>query len=60
MQYPMSTKRLWIDCVHYVSESIISGNKQFIQESPKRIMTMIATPFGIILSIYTRKRAKNL
>ena len=60
MQYPMSTKRLWIDCVHYVSESIISGNKQFIQESPKRVMTMIATPFGIILSIYTRKRAKNL
>lgn len=60
MKYPMSKKRLWIDCIHYVSESIISGNKQFIQESPKRIMTVIAIPFGIILSIYTRKKAKNL
>lgn len=60
MKYPMSKKRLWIDCIHYVSESIISGNKQFIQESPKRIMTIIAIPFGIILSIYTRKKAKNL
>lgn len=60
MKYPMSKKRLWIDCIHYVSESIISGNKQFIQESPKRIMTVIAIPFGVILSIYTRKKAKNL
>lgn len=60
MKYPMSKKRLWIDCIHYVSESIISGNKHFIQESPKRAMTIIAIPFGILLSIYTRKRAKNL
>lgn len=60
MQYPESRKRLVIDCIHYVSESIISGNKQFIQESPKRAMTIISIPFGIILSIYSRKRAKNL
>lgn len=60
MKYPMSKKRLWIDCIHYVSESIISRNKEFIQESPKRVMTIIAIPFGIILSIYTRKKAKNL
>lgn len=60
MKYPMSTKRLWIDCIHYVSESIISGDKQFIKESPKQVMTIIAIPFGIILSIYTRKKARNL
>lgn len=60
MQYPMSVKRLWIDCIHYVSESIILKNKQFIKESPKPILTIFAIPFGIILSIYTRKRAKNL
>lgn len=60
MQYPMSAKRLWIDCIHYVSESIISRNKQFIKESPKQVLTIFAIPFGIILSIYTRKRAKKI
>lgn len=60
MQYPMSTKRLWIDCVHYVSESIIAGDKQYIKKSPKRFMTTIVIPFGILLSIYTKKKAKYL
>lgn len=60
MKYPMSTKRLWIDCIHYVSESIIAGDKQYIRKSPKRVMTIMALPFGIALSIYTKKRAKNL
>ena len=62
MKYPMSKKkkRLWIDSIHYVSESIISGNKRFLQESPKRAMTIIAIPFGLLLSIYTRNKAKNL
>lgn len=60
MQYPMSTKRLWIDCVHYISESIIARDKQYIKESPKRLMTIIAIPFGILLSIYTKEKAKYL
>lgn len=60
MQYPMSTKRLWTDCVHYVSESIIAGDKQYIKKSPKRFMTIIAIPFGILLSFYTKKKAKYL
>ena len=60
MKYPVSKKRFWVDCIHYVSESIISGNKCFIQESPKRAMTIISIPFGILLSIYTRKKVKNL
>ena len=60
MQYPMSTKRLWIDCVHYVSESIIAGDKQYIKKSPKRFMTIMALPFGMIFSIYTKKKARNL
>ena len=59
IQYPMSKKRLWIDCVHYVSESIIAGNKRYIKESPRRIMTIITVPFGILLSIYTKIKAKN-
>lgn len=60
MQYPMSKKRLWIDCIHYVSESIIAGDKQYIKKSPKRVMTIMAIPFGMAFSIYTKKKAKNL
>ena len=59
MKYSMSQKRLWIDCIHYVSESIIAGNKRYIKESPRRIMTIITVPFGILLSIYTKIKAKN-
>lgn len=60
MQYPMSKKRLWIDCIHYVSESIIAGDKQYIKKSPKRIMTLIVVPFGIALSIYTKRKAEKI
>lgn len=60
MQYPTSQKRLWIDCIHYVSESIIAGDKQYIKKSPKRIMTLIAVPFGIALSIYTKRKAEKI
>ena len=60
MEYPMSTKRLWIDCIHYVSESIIAGDKCFISNSPKKFMTILTIPMGIILSIYTKRKAKNL
>ena len=57
MEYPTSRKRLWIDCIHYVSESIIAGDKHYIRKSPKRGMTVVAVPFGVVLSIYTKKRA---
>ena len=60
MQYPVSQKRLWIDCIHYVSESIIARDKQYIKKSPKRIMTLIAVPFGLALSMYTKRKAEKI
>lgn len=59
MQYPMSGKRLWIDCVHYVSESIIAGDSHFLKHSPKKAMTILALPWGLALSVYTRYRANR-
>lgn len=38
--------------IHYVSSSIISKNKKFLRESPCKILTLLAIPFGVILSIY--------
>lgn len=59
MQYPYSKKRMFIDCVHYVSSSIISGNKNFVKESPEKLLTLLATPFGVLFSFYVRKKSKN-
>ena len=59
MQYPMSKKRLFVDCVHYVSSSILAHNKKFIAESPKRVLTVLAIPFGIILTLEVKRKAKT-
>lgn len=59
MHYPMSRKRIWIDCMHYVSESLISGDFHFIRNSPKKGTTILALPFGFVLSVYTRYKAKK-
>lgn len=57
MKYPTSKKRLFIDCIHYVSSSKIAGNKHFVKESPKKFLTVLAIPFGIMLTRYIRKKA---
>lgn len=44
--------------VHYVSSSLISKNWRFIYESPKKIMTIFAIPFGIVLSIFIKLKSK--
>lgn len=38
--------------MHYISSSIIQKNKNFISESPNKVMTIIALPFGILLHLY--------
>lgn len=58
MEYPESKKRLFVECVHYVSSSIISKNRRFVSESPKKGMTMLAIPFGIMLTVYIKMKVK--
>lgn len=59
MTYPDSTKRLVVDCIHYCSSSIISKNRSYIKESPKKILTVLCTPFGFLLTIYIKRKAKQ-
>jgi glycosyltransferase involved in cell wall biosynthesis len=54
MKYINSTKRNFIDCIHYVSSSIIAGNRHFISESPKKLLTLLAIPFGTLLTAYIK------
>lgn len=44
-----SLKRKFMVCIHYVSSSIISKNKKFIQESPCKFLTVLAIPAGYLL-----------
>jgi len=57
MQYPESAKRTVIDCIHYVSSSILAKNPKYIAESPKQLLTVLCTPAGVVLSAIVK--AKN-
>ena len=59
MQYHESRKRMFMDCVHYVSSSLISHNANFIKESPKKGMTILAIPFGIVFTMFVKYKARH-
>lgn len=54
-----SLKRKLMVCIHYVSSSIISKNWKFIQESPKKLLTILAIPAGILLYYKIKRSVKN-
>ena len=56
MQYPTSKRRLFLDCVHYVSSSILGKNPHFIRESPQKGMTAAAVVPGIVFAAYIKKK----
>lgn len=58
MQYPQSRKRLIVDCIHYVSSSILAKNGRFVSESPRKVLTILSIPFGLALAVLTK--IKNL
>lgn len=46
-------------CIHYVSSSFIMKNKTFIQDTPRKLLTILAIPFGYILYKYIKHKIKN-
>ncbi len=59
MQYPFSTKRLVIDCIHYCSSSMLAKNRNYIKESPRKLLTLACTPFGVALAQVAKRKAKD-
>ena len=59
MQYPESKKRLIVDCIHYCSSSIIARHRNFVRESPRKVLTMVCVPFGLILSHVVKRKARG-
>ena len=58
MEYPESKKRTVIDCIHYVSSSILAKNPRFIAESPKKLLTLLCVAPGLILSKVVKYKAR--
>lgn len=54
MTYPTSKTRLIRDGIHYCSSSLIAGNKKYIKESPRKILTILCTPIGAVLTMYIK------
>lgn len=59
MKHAVNFKQKIKACVHYVSSSLICGNKHFIKESPEKFLTIIAVPFGFALKILIKHKAKS-
>lgn len=59
MRITTSLKRKFIVCIHYVSSSIISGNKRFLIESPCKLLTLLAIPFGVLLYLRIRRAVNS-
>lgn len=59
MKYCKTFKWKFKSCIHYVSSCIMIKNKKFIKESPKKLMTILAIPFGTILYFYIKQKTKE-
>jgi hypothetical protein len=46
-------------CIHYVSSSIIARNGKFLRESPAKLLTVLAIPFGIALAGLTYYKTRG-
>lgn len=46
--------------IHYVSSSLLIKNASFIKESPEKILTVLAIPFGFLLYIYITSNTRTV
>lgn len=58
MQYPISKRRLIIDCIHYCSSCFLYNNKKYISDSPRKALTICCSIPGWFLSLYIRRKSK--
>ncbi|KEZ50334.1 glycosyltransferase family 2 protein [Metabacillus indicus] len=54
MEYSPSLKDRFRESVHYVSSSLMIKNKKFLHDSPRKLTTLAAIPFGIGLFLFLR------
>ena len=60
MQLAPTSKRRFVEAIHYVADSMLAKNINFIMESPRKIVTVCAIPFGILLYSYIRFNTRHI
>lgn len=53
------TKYLIKTVIHYCSSSQISKNRHYIKESPRKVLTVLCTPAGWMLTAYIKRKVKK-
>ncbi|MDR6157742.1 glycosyltransferase involved in cell wall biosynthesis [Chryseobacterium sp. SLBN-27] len=59
MQYGINKKVKLKNAVHYISSCIFAGKWNFFKNSPAKIYTLAAIPFGVLLNIYINYKIKQ-
>ncbi|WP_395064876.1 glycosyltransferase family 2 protein [Flavobacterium sp.] len=59
MKYSKSTKRKFIEAIHYIASCIIVKRLNFLKESPQKFLTIMAIPFGIALYVLIRYKTRT-
>lgn len=54
MKYSDSFKERATGAIHYISSCIFAREKHFLKKSPKKLLTVLMIPFGVLLNIYIR------
>lgn len=52
-------KRQFVSCIHYVATSIIAKDKTFLSASPKKLLTFMALPFGLVWYYRIKSKVKT-
>ena len=55
MKYPYNYKDKFKNAIHYVSNKLIGDKKGLLKDSPAKITTILAFPFGFLFSLYLKK-----
>ncbi|WP_103068557.1 glycosyltransferase family 2 protein [Aquimarina sediminis] len=59
MQLADNFKDRFKNAIHYVSSSLFIKNGAFLKESPKKLITFLAIPLGVLLNLYIRFKTKG-
>ncbi|MFY7739049.1 MAG: glycosyltransferase family 2 protein [Flavobacterium sp.] len=59
MRYSKSTKRKFIEAIHYISSCIILKRSNFLKDSPEKLLTLLAVPFGVALYLLIRFKTRK-
>ncbi len=59
MKYGINKKVILKNSIHYISSSLFAKKWNFFKDSPNKLYTFIAIPFGIALNVYINYKVKQ-